>query len=312
MYEPYYGLRERPFKLTSNPRYLLLTSMHAEGLSTLQYGISNRLGIIVLSGEAGTGKTTVVRAAIASQPSGRFVLMNNPLLSAAEFCQYVGDGFGLSDAEMSSKPRFLTALRRTLEDSAEAGHHVALVVDEAHALPREVLEEIRLLANIETDDVKLLPVVMAGQPELDERLNQHDLRQLKQRIALRCSLGALKAKETAAYIAGRIRVAGGDAAQLFTQEAVELIHRCSQGLPRTISVICDNALVSGFAADERPIGAATVRSVCIDLDLPVPELPVPTFALPELQLREAPAQRLRQVVPVSSRRRFSFRMPFRS
>lgn len=310
MYERYYGLRERPFNLTSNPRYLMLTSMHAEGLSTLDYGISNRLGIIVLSGEAGTGKTTVVRAAIASQPTGRFVLVNNPLLSSAEFFQHVGDGFGLSESDMTSKTRFLTALRRTLEDLAETRSQVALIVDEAHALPREVLEEIRLLANIETDDIKLLPVVLAGQPELNERLNQHDLRQLKQRVALRCSLGSLKAKETAAYIAGRIRVAGGDAAQLFTQEAVELIHRCAQGLPRTISVICDNALVSGFAADERPISAATIRGVCVDLDLAVP--PMPVRVPPAVELHPAKVEHMRPAVPITGRKRFGFRLPFRS
>src|SRR6266550_4646817 len=192
MYERYYGLRQRPFNLTSNPRYLLLTSAHAEALSSLQYGIGSRLGIIVLVGEA-------------------------------------------------------------------------------HALPYEILEEIRLLANIETDEEKLLPVVLAGQPELGNRLNNPDLRQLKQRVALRCSLRALTLKETAAYIAGRIGVAGGDAANIFTGKAVQLIHRYSRGVPRTISVICDNALVTGFAADERPIDVGTVCEVCRDLDLTIPE-----------------------------------------
>lgn len=272
MYERYYGLRERPFNLTSNPRYLMLTSKHAEGLSTLQYGISSRLGIIVLLGEAGTGKTTVIRAAVASQTAGaRFVMMNNPLLSKSEFFQHVAQGFGLTDEAAASKPRFLSELTQTLEDSARRDSQTALIVDEAHALPYEILEEIRLLANIETDDEKLLPVVLAGQPELSDRLNEPKLRQLKQRVALRCSLGALQIRETAAYIAGRIRVAGGDAAHLFTPEAVALIHQCSQGLPRTISVICDNALVAGFAADERPIGPGTVRDVCRDLDLTVPD-----------------------------------------
>jgi len=305
MYERYYGLRERPFNLTSNPRYLMLTSRHAECLSTLQYGISNRLGIIMLVGEAGTGKTTVIRAAIASQASGRFVLVNNPLLSRAEFFQHVGEGFGLSEADMSSKTRFLGALRATLEASAEAGTHVALIVDEAHALPYEILEEIRLLANIETDDVKLLPVVLAGQPELGDRLNEPSLRQLKQRIALRCSLGVLKIRETAAYIAGRIRVAGGDAAQLFTQEAVELIHAYAHGLPRTISVICDNALVSGFAADERPVGAGTVRDVCLDLDLTAAEPPRRT----PVAVAAAVPESARPDAPVKTARRFGLRFP---
>jgi general secretion pathway protein A len=309
MYERFYGLRERPFNLTSNPRYLMLTSRHAECLSTLQYGISHRLGIIVLVGEAGTGKTTVVRAAVASQANGRFVLVNNPLLSRAEFFQRVGEGFGLSEAEMSSKTRFLTALTLTLEASARAGTQVALIVDEAHALPFEILEEIRLLANIETDDMKLLPVVLAGQPELGDRLNEASLRQLKQRVALRCSLSVLKIRETAAYIAGRIRVAGGDAAQLFTQEAVELIHACAHGLPRTISVICDNALVSGFAADERPVGAGTVRDVCLDLDLPVPELPRRKPLTPPVAAPPEPADVAPVEAPVRAARRFGLRFP---
>lgn len=272
MYERYYGLRQRPFNLTSNPRYLLLTSAHAEALSSLQYGISSRLGIIVLVGEAGTGKTTVIRAAMASQPPGaQFVVMNNPLLSRTEFFQHLAQGFGLTDAAVGSKTRFLSELTQVLEESVLSGNQTALIVDEAHALPYEILEEIRLLANIETDEEKLLPVVLAGQPELGNRLNNPDLRQLKQRVALRCSLRALTLKETAAYIAGRIGVAGGDAANIFTGKAVQLIHRYSRGVPRTISVICDNALVTGFAADERPIDVGTVRDVCRDLDLTIPE-----------------------------------------
>src|SRR6266542_3224903 len=272
MYERYYGLRQRPFNLTSNPRYLLLTSAHAEALSSLQYGISSRLGIIVLVGEAGTGKTTVIRAAMASQPSGaQFVVMNNPLLSRTEFFQHLAQGFNLTDDAISSKTRFLSELTQVLEERARSGRQTALIVDEAHALPYEILEEVRLLANIETDEDKLLPVVLAGQPELGDRLNKPDLRQLKQRVALRCSLRTLTLKETAAYIAGRIGVAGGDAAKLFTGDAVQLIYRYSRGVPRTISVICDNALVTGFAADERPIDVETVREVCGDLDLKISE-----------------------------------------
>jgi general secretion pathway protein A len=272
MYERYYGLRQRPFNLTSNPRYLLLTSAHAEALSSLHYGISSRLGIIVLIGEAGTGKTTVIRAAMASQPSGaQFVVMNNPLLSRTEFFQHLAQGFGLTDGAVDSKTRFLSELTQVLEESARSGRQTALIVDEAHALPYEILEEVRLLANIETDEDKLLPVVLAGQPELGDRLNKPDLRQLKQRVALRCSLRTLTLKETAAYVAGRIGVAGGDAAKLFTGEAVQLIHRYSRGVPRTISVVCDNALVTGFAADERPIDVETIREVCRDLDLKIAE-----------------------------------------
>jgi general secretion pathway protein A len=268
MYERYFGLRQRPFALTSNPRYLLLTAAHAEALSSLQYGMSSRIGIIVLVGEAGTGKTTVIRAAMASQPAGgHFVVMNNPLISRTEFLQHLAQGFGLSNEAAASKTRFLSELTDALRASLLSGRQTALIVDEAHALPFEILEEIRLLANIETDEEKLLPVVLAGQPELTDRLNSPDLRQLKQRVALRCSLRTLRPAETAAYVAGRIGVAGGDAAKLFTAEAVRLIHKYSGGVPRTISVICDNALVTGFAADRRPVDVDIVQEVCRDLDL---------------------------------------------
>jgi general secretion pathway protein A len=270
MYERYYGLRQRPFTLTSNPRYLLLTPAHAEALSSLQYGLSSRIGIIVLLGEAGTGKTTVIRAAIASQPAGaQFVQLNNPVLSRAEFLQHLAQGFGLSDEAARSKTRFLSELTQTLEDSLANGRQTALIVDEAHALPYDILEEIRLLANIETDDEKLLPVVLAGQPELGAQLNKPELRQLKQRVALRCSLRTLRLRETAAYIAGRIGVAGGEAARLFTAGAVKMIHKYSGGVPRMISVICDNALVTGFAGDERPVDVGIVEEVCRDLDLTI-------------------------------------------
>jgi general secretion pathway protein A len=265
MYEHYYGLRESPFKLTSNPRYLLLTSGHAEALNSIKYGVSSRRGIVVMTGEVGTGKSTILRAATASTTGSRFVEINNPCMTKAEFRQRLADGFCVRNTT-----RFLTELTSRLTALARQGTQTALMVDEAHGLPAEILEEIRLLSNIETDEAKLLPIVVAGQPELVTRLNDPSLRQLKQRIELRCSLSALKLKETAAYIAGRVSVAGGDATTVFDGDAVALIHACSQGIPRTISVICDNAMVSGFAADERPIRRKTVMQVCRDLDIEVP------------------------------------------
>jgi general secretion pathway protein A len=279
MYEHYYGLRERPFSLTSNPRYLLLTSAHAEALSALRYGIGSRVGVIVLVGEAGTGKTMVIRAAMASRiTAGSVVLLNNPLLNRSEFFEHLVQGFDLTAEAATSKTRSLSEMTRKLENSLRSGNQMALIVDEAHALPHEILEEIRFLANIETDDQKLLPVILAGQSELADRLNGIGLRQLKQRVALRCSLGPLQNTETAVYIAGRISVAGGDATTVFTLGAVELIHALSHGVPRTINVICDNALLTGFAADQRPIDRDIVLEVCRDLDLQAPdEPPQPAF-----------------------------------
>ena len=262
MYESFYGLQERPFNLTSNPRYMLLTPSHAESFSSLKYGILKRIGIILLLGEAGTGKTTVIRATTASTPGCRFVVVNNPLLSSADFFWQLAQGFGLSAEAAVSKARFLSELSHSI-----AEQRTALIVDEAHALPFEILEEIRLLANIETNEDKLLPVVLAGQPELGTRLSEPGLRQLKQRVALRTVLRPLQLKETGAYIAGRIRVAGGDPLGIFTADAVKMVHAYSGGLPRTISVICDNALVTGLAADARPIGPRIIAEVCRDLDL---------------------------------------------
>jgi len=269
MYERFYGLRERPFDLTPNPKYLCLSARHSEALSNLRYGITARRGVTALIGEAGTGKTTLVRAALASKElaMSECVYLNNPALTRAEFIEFLARSFGLSERAEASKTVLLLELERLLRDRSSRGIVSALLVDEAQALPTELLEEVRLLANIETDSEKLLPVVLAGQPQLAVKLNDPELKQLKQRIALRCELQPLDLAETTAYISGRIRIAGGDAKKVFTREAIELIHQCSRGIPRTISVICDNSLVSGFAGDERPIGWETVFDVCSDFDL---------------------------------------------
>jgi general secretion pathway protein A len=273
MYEQFYGLTERPFDLTPNPRYLLMTAKHREALSHLEYGVSGRKGITVLMGEAGTGKTTLVHRVLGQQRQRKVsaVYVSNPLLTRDELFEFVALGFDLDRDALASKTRFLVTLTKALVDRHAAGEASALIIDEAQALSHELLEEIRLLANIETTCEKLLPVLLVGQPELADRINDPSLRQLKQRIALRCTLSPLDATETGAYIANRIAVAGGEAHRLFTAAAVAAVFEYSRGIPRTISVICDNALVSGFAADERPIGRATVLEVCRDFDLYVAE-----------------------------------------
>ena len=195
MYERYYGLTERPFDLTPNPRYLFLSTKHREALSHLQYGISGGKGITLLIGDAGTGKTTLVHAALEQQRGQKAgsVYLSNPMLTRSEFFEFLAWGFGLDAAAETSKTRFLLELTRTLtERQAERGAS-ALIIDEAQCLPQELLEEIRLLANIETAVDKLLPVVLVGQPEFADRLNEPSLRQLKQRVALRCVLPPLDA-----------------------------------------------------------------------------------------------------------------------
>jgi type II secretory pathway predicted ATPase ExeA len=269
MYQDFFGLRESPFELTPNPRFLFLSSRHGEALSNLQYGLSSAKPVTVLIGEAGTGKTTLLKAALESERCRdvRCVYLNNPALTRDEFVETLAARFGLSAHAASSKAGLLEELERTLRVRRTAGEITALVVDEAQSLSVELLEEIRLLANIETPTHKLLPLVLAGQPELTTRLNDPSLRQLKQRVALRCEISTFDLAETAQYIATRIRTAGGDASRLFTREAVTLIHEHARGIPRTISVICDNALVTGMAIGRRPVDRAIVIEVARDFDL---------------------------------------------
>ena len=268
MYQDFFGFRERPFDLTPNPRYLVLTDTHREALSNLEYAIASRKGITLLIGEAGSGKTTLIRTAIGHQSDRvHCVHLSNPALTRAEFIEMIGERFSLTPASRASKAVLLLELEALLVARREAGTHTVLIVDEAQSLSLELLEELRLLANIETESEKLLSVIIAGQPELADRLNDPRLRQLKQRIALRCELRPLDAQETAAYLAGRIKAAGGTAAQVFTREAVTRIHKASGGVPRLISVLADNALLTGFAAQHRPVTSEMVREVCRDFDL---------------------------------------------
>lgn len=269
MYEAFYGLRERPFDLVPNPRFLFLTSRQREAFSNLRYGLTVPRGLTLLVGEAGTGKTTLVQATLAAMNHDRVecVLLSNPTLTRTEFYEFLTAGFHLNSAAIGSKARFLFEMRRHLLARQAEGLLSALVLDEAQSLPYELLEEVRLLSNIETSTAKLLNVVLAGQSELAVRLNESSLRQLKQRIALRCQLAPLDLSETAAYVAGRLRIAGGEPAEIFTREAIHTIFDASSGVPRTINVICDNALVIGFAAQLKPVTRSVIEEVCQDFDL---------------------------------------------
>ena len=269
MYDAFFGFRERPFQLTPNPRFLYLDPGHREALATLRYGLSSALGITLLIGEAGTGKTTLLRAALEAErlPEHRYAVLCNPTLSSADFFEILAESFGLPLA--GSKGRFLRAFEADLRTRHDLGGRTALIIDEAHSLTGELFEEVRLLANIETATAKLLTVVLVGQPELADRLKDPSLRQFKQRVVLRCRLDALDLKSTASYIASRIRVAGGFAGAVFTKEAVRTIYQASRGIPRVIGVICENALVAGFAAQRKPVDRSLVLEVCRDLDLPL-------------------------------------------
>jgi general secretion pathway protein A len=269
MYEKHFGLRELPFQLTPNPKYLFLTAQYREALSTLQYGLFSSKPITVLIGQAGTGKTTLLHTALQSDRCAdvRCVYLNNPTITRTEFVELLARRFGLTDHAAESKTALLAELERVLRERRERGLITALVIDEAQSLTDELLEEIRLLANIENATEKLLPLVLAGQPQLRDRLNDPALMQLKQRVTLRCEVAPFNVSETAAYIGTRIRTAGGDAARMFTREAVMLIHEHAGGIPRTISVICDNALLTCFGLGLNTVNEKMVLEVVRDFDL---------------------------------------------
>jgi general secretion pathway protein A len=269
MYHSFYRLTEPPFDLTPNSKYLFLTTSQREALSNVEYGLSSAKPVTVVIGEPGTGKTSLLRAALESERCAhvRCVYLNNPALTRDEFVDTLANRFQLSPAAARSKAVLLRELEQVLREQHERGDMSALVIDEAQGLNAELLEEIRLLGNIETETQKLLPLVLAGQPQLGERLEAPAMKQLKQRVALRCELAAFDLAETASYIGNRIRIAGGTPSEVFTQESVRLIHECSSGIPRTINVICDNALVSGMVLRRRPVDRTVVLEVCRDLAL---------------------------------------------
>src|SRR6266851_2150143 len=267
MYEKYFGLRERPFDLTPNPRFLFMSRRHREALTHVRYGLAGRPGITVIVGEAGTGKTTLVRTALSAPDvlASRVVHLSNPTLTRPEFFEYLAAGFGFESEAGTSKTRFLHQLEAALVGTD--GGVLALIVDEAQSLSHELLEEVRLLTNVQGTGDRSLALMLVGQPELAAKLSEPSLRQLKQRVTLRCELLPFELKETAAYISTRVRCAGGSADGLFTRDAILTIHERSGGIPRTINVICENALINGFAADVRPVGRDIVLEVCRDFDL---------------------------------------------
>lgn len=272
MYEKFYGLRDIPFSLAPDPKYLFRTDSLLEVFANLQYGIENGKGIVVVTGEVGTGKTTILRSML--QSLDRSVLaayIFNPILSTADFFDLLAGEFRMRPQQ--SKASMLRLLGNVLVSRHSQGLRTVLVVDEAHLLPRHLLEEIRLLLNFETNREKLLQVILCGQPELHELLSQPELRQLKQRVSLKCSIKTLTPHETGEYIRWRLRIAGCANENLFEPDAVRLAHRFSGGIPRIINNICDNALLTGFSEGSKRITAEIVNDVVDVLDLTPTEAP---------------------------------------
>ena len=267
MYKEYYVLEDLPFTLTPDPRFIVFTPSYNEVLASLYYGLENAKGLIVLTGEVGTGKTTALRWILRRLDSSVLAAyVFNPRLSVDEFYHHVTQMLGIK--EWSNKSDLLTALGRVLDDRHRRGLRTVLIIDEAHQLSEYVLEEIRLLLNFESDTAKHLQIILTGQTELRDVLNKPNLRQLKQRVALRCNMHALpNVEEVERYITERLLIAGSQQPNIFTPGAIDFIFQCSDGIPRQINNLCDNALLAGYAAGEQVIGRQIVEQVADNLDL---------------------------------------------
>jgi len=273
MYTSFFGLQEKPFAITPDPRYLYLSERHAEALAHLMYGINEAGGFIQLTGEVGTGKTTVIRSLLEQLPGHADVaLILNPRVTPAEFLLTICEELHVHvpDSGQGSTKTLMDLLGRHLLDTHARGRRVVLIVDEAQNLSTETLEQVRLLTNLETATTKLLQIILIGQPELRALLDQPDLRQLAQRITGRYHLNPLSAEESAGYVKHRMRVAGATA-EVFTPSALREIHRLSGGIPRVINVICDRALLGAFTQEDHRAGAALVRQAASEVyGRPVP------------------------------------------
>jgi general secretion pathway protein A len=261
MYLSFFGLSEKPFSITPDPRYLYLSERHAEALAHLLYGINESGGFIQLTGEVGTGKTTVVRTLLSRVPHHADVaVILNPRVTPVEFLLTICEELGVSiaEADRASVKQMVDALNRRLLSAHAEGRRIIVLVDEAQNLSIEVLEQVRLLTNLETPTQKLLQIILIGQPELRELLDRTDLRQLAQRITGRYHLKPLSREETLGYVRHRLRVAGA-AAEIFTPGALRELHRLSAGVPRVINVACDRALLGAYTQDVRKITPALVR-----------------------------------------------------
>lgn len=267
IYQSFYNLRREPFSLTSDPRFIYLTSNHREALAQLHYTVQSRKGFAVLTGEVGTGKTTLLRALLESGAAGvRFAFVFNPPRTRLELYSSLAMEFGL-DPKGGADGQLFVQLQRFLVDSYRENRTVVAIFDEVQDLPGDVLEELRLLTNLEAANAKLLQVILAGQPEFDTTLDSHQLRALRQRVVLRYSLLPLALEETIQYIGTRLQIAGADRSP-FDLSACRAIQRYSGGTPRLINLICDNALLVGYASGKRTIDVSIIESVAADARLP--------------------------------------------
>ena len=285
MYKKFFGLKENPFNVNPDPRYLFLTHHTQEALACLTYGIETRKGFILLTGEVGTGKTTLINKLLEwlhkERVSTAFVF--NPRLSVMQFFEFMMADFGIP-CESRQKGQMLLKLNQWLLERYQAGERAVLIVDEAQNLSPQMLEEIRLLTNLETSTEKLLQIVLSGQPELDQKLNQPQLRQLRQRITLRAKTRQLTIEETQGYIQERLRIAGIENTEIFSPEAIATVYRYARGIPRVTNLLCEHALVSSFVDQLNPVPPEIIEEVARDFDLhiidPLAQSPAQPFSQP--------------------------------
>jgi general secretion pathway protein A len=270
LYQTHFGLSQAPFNITPDPSFLYLSASHREGLAQLSYGIRARKGFVVLTGEVGTGKTTLIHALLNDlNGSAQTALIFSTIVSPADLLRSVCEEFGLIETKrpLGEIHDYLVSLNEFLLESYRKGENCALIIDESQNLSAEVLESIRLLSNFETSKDKLLQILLVGQPELAVRLNSPELRQLKQRVMLRHHLRALSLQECCEYVSNRLKVAGGGDRTIFTPNVLESIHSYSGGIPRIVNVLCDNALLTGYALGRKEIDTGIIREVAEDLSI---------------------------------------------
>lgn len=267
MYLEHFGLTEYPFSLTPDPRFAVVTPAYTEILAGLYYGIEMAKGLTVVIGEVGTGKTMALRWIIRRLQSGVLAsYIVNPHLTVDDFYHHLSSMLGIK--QWSNKSDLLNQLGSLLEQRHQRGLRTILIVDEAHELSDQVLEEIRLLLNFENDTAKFLQVILTGQPELTVRLRQPNLRQLKQRVAFRCKVGLIPdVEEVGKYITERLKIAGNSKANLFEQEAIELIYQYSEGIPRQVNNLCDNALLTAYSMGTKKVTRKIIEEVAANLDM---------------------------------------------
>jgi general secretion pathway protein A len=287
MYKAFFGLTRNPFEISPDPYFLFATTRHNEALASILHGVLRRKGFIVVTGEVGTGKTLLVRCLLELLRGQEIASANvfNPCLSPQEFLRYIAGDLGIK-AAAQDKGSILLDLNNYLIARYRNNTTTVLVVDEAQHLEKELLEEIRLLTNLETSQQKLLQIVLVGQPELDQKMDSPDLRQLKQRIALRCQLEPLKEEETKCYILRRLQRAGANshANIMFPLETISSVYRYSKGIPRLINTVCENALIAAYAGKSQTVLPEMIDEVAKDLRLNVlSSVPMPTFPDPSGQ-----------------------------